>query len=341
MNNETKKVVKNILYYVSVIIAIFILTTTLLSLLTDTSWRYFKMLDFPRIQYFVFGGIVLLLFIWITEKWRWYDYLFAGMLAASMLFQGTYLINYTPLISKAVPDAITEAEGLKLLVYNLYDKNDKYDEALAMLDKSDADILITLETTPKWEEKLSPLRQQYPYTTETINKVAYGMTVYSKFPMEDLEKFYLHNDKVPSYKFKVSPPNMVQTQIYSLHPPPPKHFKEYPDNEGQQEKALIMIGDRIEREDIPTIIIGDLNDVAWGDTDRLMQANGRLKDVRVGRSFYNSFNAHNFLMRWPLDHVFVTKHFSLKKLELLDNAGSDHYPVVAEITQKKEYITVK
>ena len=334
MQNKIKYYFKNTLYYLSVGLAILILSTTLLSLISDTSWRYLKMLDFPRIQYFIFGGIMLIIFIWITEKWKWYDTLFASMIVVSMACQSSYLINYTPLISKAVPDTQSLEKGLRLMVYNLYIENKNYDEALTMMDEAEADILVTLETTPVWEDKLAPLRTKYPYTTETINKVGYGMTVYSKVPMEKVERHYLHNKNVPSYSFEIQLEDETQIQIYSLHPPPPKYFEDMPDNKGQKEKALSIIGERIKNDNRPTIVMGDLNDVAWGNTEGLIQAGNKLHDVRVGRGFYNTFSAHNFLMKWPLDHFYVTEHFALKNIQLFDNAGSDHYPILVELNHK-------
>jgi endonuclease/exonuclease/phosphatase (EEP) superfamily protein YafD len=277
---------------------------------------------------------MLIVFIWITEKWKWYDTLFASMIAASMLFQSSYLINYTPLVSKAVPDALTNNEGLKLLVYNLYLENENYNEVLNMLNKANADVLVILETTTVWEQKLASLKKKYPFTTGTANKVGYGMTIYSNIPMENLEKHYLNNKNVPSYSFEIQPDNMPQIQIYSVHPPPPKHFENMPDNEGKKEVALSFIGNRIKNDNKPVIVMGDLNDVAWGDTERLMQAGNKLHDVRVGRGFYNTFSAHNYLLRWPLDHVFVTEHFTLKNIQLFNNAGSDHYPVFVELIYK-------
>jgi len=335
MQNKIKHSLKNIIYYISVGLAIIILTTTLLSLISDTSWRYLKMLDFLRIQYFIFGGVMLIIFIWITERWKWYDTVFASMIAMSMLFQSSYLINYTPLVSKTIPDdASPNEEGLKLMVYNLYIENEEYNEALNMLNEANADVLVILETTPVWEEKLASLKRKYPFTTGTVNTVGYGMTVYSNILMKNLERHYLHNKNVPSYSFEIQPDNMPQIQIYSVHPPPPKHFENMPDNSGKEEKALSIIGNRIKNDSKPTIVMGDLNDVAWGDTEKLMQAGNKLHDIRVGRGFYNTFSAHNFLMKWPLDHFFITEHFTVKNLQLFDNAGSDHYPIFVELNYK-------
>lgn len=332
MKKDVKYYIKSGLYYLSVLLAIVILTTTLLSLITDTSWRYLKMLDFPRLQYFIFSGIVLVLFIWITKKWRWYDVLFAGMIVASMLLQSTYLVNYTPLVSKTVPDATTSVSGLRLLAYNLYYENENYAKAIKMLESAEADILITLETTPVWEDHLKTLKKDYPYTAEAINKASYGMTIYSKYELMNVERHYLNNNNVPSYSCNIQPTNLPLMQLYSVHPPPPKHFEELPDNAGQEEKALTKIGKRIAKDSMPTIVIGDFNDVAWGNTEELVQADNRLHDIRVGRGFYNTFSAHHFLIKWPLDHCFVTKGFAVQEIQLLDNAGSDHYPLLVELS---------
>jgi len=332
MKNKIKTFFINAVYYSSVVIAILIFVTTCLSLITDTSWRYLKMLDFPRIQYFIFGVIMLLIFIWITEKWKWYDILFAGMIAASMIFQGTYLINYTPLVNKAVPDASADAMGFKLMVYNVFMENEAYEDARKMLIKADPDLLVILETNKTWDKELKPVKEKYPFIIGTLNDVGYGMVIYSKIKLENTERYYLNNKNVPSYSFEIQPDNRPPIKIFSAHPPPPNSFEEMPDNVGDKEKALTIIGAKIKQSDQPSIVLGDLNDIAWGHTEELMDAGGKLHDVRVGRGFYNSFNAHSFWMRWPLDHVFVTSQFSLKNIQLLDNAGSDHYPIFVELS---------
>jgi hypothetical protein len=33
------------------------------------------------------------------------------------------------------------------------------------------------------------------------------------------------------------------------------------------------------------------------------------------------------LLRFPLDHAFVTRHFKLQAFEVLPHVGSDHFPV--------------
>ena len=90
---------------------------------------------------------------------------------------------------------------------------------------------------------------------------------------------------------------------------------------------------------LPVVVAGDLNDVAWSYTTELFMKTSGLLDPRRGRGFFNTFHAHHWFLRWPLDHVFCSKHFQLNNLKRLKQIGSDHFPILVELTlnyEKKE-----
>jgi endonuclease/exonuclease/phosphatase (EEP) superfamily protein YafD len=188
-----------------------------------------------------------------------------------------------------------------------------------------------MEVNERWNEELSGLKKDYPYTQEAINEKAYGMILYSKFPFQKKEVNYINNANVPSFESSIMLNRTMEINLDCLHPVPPTHFENLPDNEGQKEVALIVLGEKIKGRANPTLVIGDLNDVVWSRVDQSTGTDNLLFDVRVGRGFYNSYNATNILMRWPLDHVFVTKEFRQKKFSRFPKIGSDHFPIFVEL----------
>lgn len=46
---------------------------------------------------------------------------------------------------------------------------------------------------------------------------------------------------------------------------------------------------------------------------------------------FSTFHAKYPMLRWPLDHIFVTDHFTLVSMQRLDAFGSDHFPILATL----------
>ena len=120
-----------------------------------------------------------------------------------------------------------------------------------------------------------------------------------------------------------------------MHPRPPEPIRDQ--DSTPRDAELVIVGKAIrETGPRPTVVAGDLNDVAWSETSELFLRLSGLLDPRMGRGFYNSYNADHWLMRYPLDHVFHSNHFRLIELQRLPHIGSDHFPMLVELSYEPE-----
>jgi len=158
--------------------------------------------------------------------------------------------------------------------------------------------------------------------------------LYSRLKLIDPDiKFLVEND-IPSIHTGVELRSEERISLHCLHPRPPHPPTDQDATERDAE--LLIVGRAVKETDEPALVAGDLNDVAWSHTTKLFQKISGLLDPRIGRGMYNTFDATNPLLRWPLDHVFHSNHFKLVALKRLPHFGSDHFPMYIELSYEPE-----
>ena len=159
------------------------------------------------------------------------------------------------------------------------------------------------------------------------------MLLYSRFPLVDAQVRFLVEPDIPSMTARIRLPSGADVQFYGVHPRPPRPG----DDTGDRDTELTLVAREIREQRRPTILAGDLNDVAWSRTSRQLQRIAALRDPRVGRGLFATFSANlppGF--RWPLDHVFVSDNFTLCALERPGHIGSDHFPLLVDVQLRRE-----
>jgi endonuclease/exonuclease/phosphatase (EEP) superfamily protein YafD len=307
---------------------------SLLSLSRSPRW-YVRVWDFPRLQVVGLAATAAALYAAAGPPRSRPDGGFLAAMAATVLFQGSRIARYTPLARKQVERSRRPADTgtrLRLVIANVRRENRRYDAVIGTVLAEDPHVVLLLEVDGVWERALRPLAERYPHVVAHPRENHYGMILLSRLPLEDSSVEFMVQDDIPSIHTTVLLGSGARVRLHGVHPRPPE--PQHGQDSTPRDAELVLLGRRIgERaEDAPTVVAGDLNDVAWSRTTRLFLRLGELLDPRIGRGFYNSYNADNPLLRWPLDHVFHSGHFRLVELKRLGPVGSDHFPMLVELS---------
>ncbi len=310
---------------VRVLAAVPIVLTLLPLWRTPRGWV--RMWDFPRAQ---IAGVGLIAQACL-QRWNHgaaLDRTLAAGLAASLLYQAVKVVPYTRGYPRQVPGADPGASPrLRLLMANVLQDNRRADLVLQTVRDASADVVCLVETDAWWQRAMRPLEDDYPWVIAHPLDNTYGMILYSRLPLRSCDVRFLVHSEIPSMRAVVELPSGDEVVIHALHPQPPMPGTPTYGRDAE----LVMTAREIADDGRPAVVIGDLNDVAWSDTTALFRRVGHMVDPRIGRGMFNTFHAEHVLLRYPLDHVFHTRHFTLGELERLPYMGSDHFPILAEL----------
>ena len=313
------------------------LVVTLLPVLRQTAW-WIRICDFPRLQ--IVAGLVLSLAaqLALPAERSFVNSLFTVSLGVALVYQLSRIWPYTPLHRRQVADASRPADDhdhhISLMVANVLMYNRDASRCLGHIRHYQPDVVLAVETDDWWLSQLQRIEADYPYTCHAPLPNTYGMLVFSRLPLREPQIRYILDKEIPSFHGCAVLPNGVAVNLHFLHPrpPAPKESK----NSARRDAELLVVGKIIQHHNGPTLVAGDLNDVAWSHTSELFRRLSRLLDPRIGRGLLPTFHADYKLLRWPLDHVFHSSHFRLQRLERLTHIGSDHYPIYIRLSYEPE-----
>ena len=312
--------------------SVFFIVVSWAPLIPSSHWLV-RVWEFPRLQ---IAAIISLLLLGYAFKAAYYaqvnslSLILVVGLVVSLIYQVVWIIPYTPLYKREVKRVSNEDTSRKLSVLssNVYMPNNDFRKLIEHVRNKHPDFLVTLESNEKWQKGISEIESEYPYRKFCPLENLYGMHLYSKIPFEEATLRFIIEDDVPSMRIKINHHGQ-EVLLYFLHPKPPSPTENT--YAKPRDIELTVVGEEIAKTEGPIIVAGDLNDVAWSPTTRKFKKISGLLDPREGRGFFNTFHAKYPLVKWPLDHVFHSKHFGLVNIEKLEGVGSDHYPLYTEL----------
>lgn len=324
---------------------------TALPLLRNNDW-WIRIFDFPRLQFAVLLAVTLLgyaglRFLGALRPW---ELVLAGLAGMSLAWQLYLIAPYTRFYPHQMAQSFAQdnSNRISLLIFNVLHDNTEVEALRELIRETDPDIILLSEPTQWWLEQLDGLQEEYPHTLFQPQENHYGKLLYSKLELINPEIRFLIDPEIPSIRTQLRLRSGTRVTLYGVHPRPPGLRRPNEEDNSQPRDDTGEESDDGEREDtdmrdaellqiakeinakgnIPVIVAGDFNDVAWSHTTHLFQRVGGLLDPRVGRGLLNTFDTRNRLLRYPLDHVFASEHFLLVELRRLPHIGSDHFPML-------------
>jgi endonuclease/exonuclease/phosphatase (EEP) superfamily protein YafD len=312
------------------IATIFLTTFTLLPIWRYEAW-WVRSLDFPRLQLFVISMLLLLMETILLDLSHIATWSLIVVVLLCLVYHAWWILPYTRVFPVEVKSAIIvdSQRTLRIMTANVLTPNRNAKALIELVHENEPDIIVTLESDKWWQSRLDTLESDYPYTSKCPLDNLYGMHVYTRLRLTDSHIEYLVEPDIPSMHTLVSLPSGHKIRTHFLHPAPPSPTEN--EKSSERDAELIIVAKSVAESDAPVIVTGDLNDVAWSETTRLFRKISGLLDPRLGRGMFNTFHADYWFVRWPLDHLFHSDHFTLSRISRLRGFGSDHFALFTEL----------
>ncbi|MEM6561549.1 MAG: endonuclease/exonuclease/phosphatase family protein [Planctomycetota bacterium] len=323
----------DVLLVISILLAVALAIATAVAETSLPHWAV-RMCDFPRLQILVLALVTAGGFGVAAPFNQWWTWVVLGVLVAVMVRQAWWIVPYVPGMPREVASTDRDAT-LCVVISNVLMPNDDHERWRQVIGACDADVVAVAENDRRWTDAIDELLgESHPHKHAEPLDNLYGMAIWSRLPTRDVSIEHIVQDDIPSIHGTLTLGDGRAVRFHCVHPRPPVPA-EY-ESSVPRDAELVLVGRRVAEQrasadSLPTIVMGDLNDVAWSRTTQLFRRISGLLDPRRGRGFFNSFHAHRWWFRCPLDHVFVSPEFRVGELRRLPHVGSDHFPMLVRL----------
>jgi endonuclease/exonuclease/phosphatase (EEP) superfamily protein YafD len=237
------------------------------------------------------------------------------------------LINAVQIVSLYIPYKVegnASDPRIKLLQMNIWGgKNLKFKAVIKEIEQEDPDIVGISELTKGWWQILQPKVKKYPY--QVVEASFGGICLLSKFPIKDGRVEHFGEIKRPRIVAHVLVKDKWVKMIFA-HPIIPMR------RIGVRDAELAAIALDASSSQEPVIVAGDLNCTPFSYFFYKLQRDGKLLDSEKGFGYQPSWSTFHLLPLFCIDHCLFSSEFSTVKRYNGPNVGSDHLPVITELS---------
>lgn len=307
-----------------IVISILLIILSLLPFIQNQHW-VFRVPEFIKIQILALQIIIFILAFFYLEKNKLF---FALQIPQGLLilYHIYILIRYTKFWKTPIVDkGIRSSDKIKIIACNVYQENTHYEKFIQFIQTEKPDIFLTMESNSSWEQALSVLETDYPFTQKATLENTYGMHLYSRLEIKHAKVHYFVADDIPSIEAHITTDDGYDFIFFGVHPAPPSPTEE--ENSKERDGDLLSVAKAVKESKLPVVVTGDFNNVAWAKSSILFRKTSELIDARIGRGVISTFHAKYWFFRVPLDLLFHSSEVFIDQLFTYPDVGSDHFPI--------------
>lgn len=217
------------------------------------------------------------------------------------------------------------APSLRVLVANVWLKNEAYARLQRLVERERPDVFVLLETNSAWVVALKALAWEYPHAKAVAYLPGFGIMLCSRWPLTEARVMHFGGH---------GPPAIVATldwqgrrvMVVGVHPLAPMRRS----LQRRRNQQCLALAEFVRAQTLPVIVTGDFNATSWSPIFSQMLRRAGLRDSRLGFGLQPTWPAAWPWLRIPIDHCFLSAHWLVRRRWVGPRIGSDHLPVFTE-----------
>ena len=222
-------------------------------------------------------------------------------------------------------------ETIEVYAANLFRTNGSLKRLIRDVREEQPDVVFFCEVVPDHVQALASLKDLFPHRVEHALEGYEGFLFLSRWPISDswiiMEE--AHGNR-PMLASQLSVRGKT-ISVYGMHPHAPTRPKRF----RKRNQQLEWLCERVAASTEPVVVVGDLNVTPYSPVFRNLLARSGLTAARKGQGWYPSWPAFLPILWVPIDHVLVSPHLRVNGFRRGPFIGSDHYPIVANLSFKE------
>lgn len=283
------------------------------------AWHWmFDLASHFRCYYFVLALVWLLAICWQRRRVP------QACLTIAVVWNGWLILPYYwPQVQPPTP---TTGTTISIISLNVFTANPDKAAVVSYLRDRRPDLIVVMEVDANWAFALQDLKDLYPHRLIQPRADNFGIGLLSQWPLTDAKFVEFAETELPNIVARFDRDGH-EFQIVATHPLPPVSAASSHERNAQ----LRDLADFVKRSKLTSIVAGDFNATPWSTAFREFAMRSGLRDSALGKGIQGTWNAKTWLIRLPIDHIFVPAESVVTTRAVGPSVGSDHFPVEATI----------